>query len=74
MYRKELQALASFSEVLKDNPPSNITNGDLAHALDLILALFVLVEHDLTNVEACVDALAAHTGYQLKEKTLNPEG
>ena len=74
MWETDLIVLEALKQALSRHALDPVTCGDVANAIAIVLRLFILAEHELTNLGECIDNLAKHTGYQLKEKTLNPEG
>lgn len=74
MTQASLAVLEGFKNHFLENPLQPVKRADLASVIQIITKLFDQAEWELNALRGCVDDLALHTGYQLKEKTLNPEG
>lgn len=72
MTQASLAHLEEFKRDLLKRISSHPTCGDFAESIDIILNLFDQVEEELVMLSECIDDLAKHTGYQLKEKANEP--
>lgn len=68
MKQASLAVLEGFKTHFLENPLHPVKRADLASVISIILGLFDQVEEEGLLLAECVDDLARHTGFQLKEK------
>ena len=68
MKQASFAALEALKNALFNFRVEPAKRGDIADAIGHVLALFDQAVDELFHLEECIDDLARHTGYQLKEK------
>ena len=62
-----LANLEQFKNHFLEHPLKPVKRADLASVIQTISELFAQAEGELSSLSDCVDDLARHTGYQLKD-------